>query len=60
MNPFFWILVLAATVCLWFALRNLFIAIGSKASGLMEDTADILSGKREAENKENEGENHNA
>ena len=59
MNPFFWILVLAATVCLWFALRSLFITIGSKASGLMEDTADILTGKREAKTNENGGENHN-
>ena len=40
MNPFFWLLVLAGAVGLWFALRKLFIGIGTRASGLVDETAE--------------------
>ena len=58
MNPFFWLLVLAGAVGLWFALRKLFIGIGTRASGLVDETAEILGGGEKL--KENDGGNENA
>ena len=58
MNPFFWLLVLAGAVGLWFALRNLFIGIGTRASGLVDETAEILGSNKKS--KENDGGNENA
>ena len=58
MNPFFWILVLAGAVALWFALRGLFISIGNRASGLVDETAEILGSDERS--KENDGGNENA
>ena len=57
MNPFFWFLVLLATVLLWFVLRRVFIAIGSKAADVMQDTKEILNSDGE---NENNGGNENA
>ena len=51
MNPFFWLLVLAGAVGLWFALRKLFIGIGDRASGLVDETADILGSDEKIERK---------
>lgn len=42
MNPFFWILVLMAMVAIWFALRDLFIDIGTYVTYLFKDTRDVL------------------
>lgn len=58
MNPFFWLLVLAGAVGLWFALRRLFIGIGTRASGLVDETAEILGCDEKL--KENDGGNENA
>ena len=59
MNPFFWFLVLAAAVVLWFALRKAFIWVGGKFWDIAEDTKNILT--YEASNtSEHEGENNNA
>lgn len=58
MNPFFWFLVLAAAVALWFALRHIFIWVGGKAADLAEDTKNILNYEDERFN--NEGEKDNA
>ena len=58
MNPFFWLLVLAGAVGLWFALRKLFIGIGARASGLVDETAEILGSDEKS--KENDGGNKNA
>lgn len=58
MNPFFWLLVLAGAVGLWFALRKLFISIGTRASGLVDETAEILGSDEKS--KENDGGNENA
>ena len=58
MNPFFWLLVLAGAVGLWFALRKLFIGIGIRASGLVDETAEILGSDKKS--KENDGGNENA
>lgn len=58
MNPFFWLLVLAGSVGLWFALRKLFIGLGTRASGLVDETAEILGSDEKL--KENDGGNENA
>ena len=58
MNPFFWLLVLAGAVGLWFALRKLFIDIGTRASGLVDETAEILGSDKKLQ--ENDGGNENA
>ena len=58
MNPFFWLLVLAGAVGLWFALRKLFSGIGTRASGLVDETAEILGCDEKL--KENDGGNENA
>lgn len=58
MNPFFWLLVLAGAVGLWFALRKLFIGIGTRSSGLVEETAEILGSDEKL--KEKDGGNENA
>ena len=58
MNPFFWLLVLAGAVGLWFALRRLFIGIGTRASGLVDETAEILGSDEKL--KVNDGGNENA
>ena len=58
MNPFFWLLVLAGAVGLWFALRRLFIGIGTRASVLVDETAEILGCDEKL--KENDGGNENA
>ena len=42
MNPFFWILVLIAMVAIWFALRDLFVDIGTYITYLFKDTRDVL------------------
>lgn len=61
MNPFFWILVLLACVAAWFALRDLFVDIGSAAANLMQDTKDILNSDESVEEnfEENYGGNEN-
>ena len=58
MNPFFWLLVLAGAGGLWFALRKLFIGVGTRASGLVDETAEILGSDEKL--KENDGGNENA
>ena len=58
MNPFFWLLVFAGAVGLWFALRKLFIGIGTRAFGLVDETAEILGSDEKL--KENDGGNENA
>ena len=58
MNPFFWLLVLAGAVGLWFGLIKLFIGIGTRASGLVDETAEILGSDEKL--KENDGGNENA
>lgn len=57
MNPFFWMLVLAGAVGLWFALRKLFIGLGTRASGLVKETADILSSDETHKSTKNNGGN---
>lgn len=43
MNVIFWILVLAALICVWFCLSGIFRAIGRFFAAIMQDTADALS-----------------
>lgn len=58
MNPFFWVLVLLATVVLWFVLRGVFVALGSWFKNTMNDTKAIL--EDDGDDSENEGDENNA
>ena len=60
MNPFFWLLVLIGAVALWFALRGLFIQLGDRASGLLNETADLLDIDEEHHSEDENGGNEHA
>lgn len=53
MNPFFWVLVLLATVALWFVLRGVFVSLGGWFKNTMNDTKAILEDDGENKGDEN-------
>lgn len=58
MNPFFWVLVLLATVALWFVLRGAFVSLGGWFKNTMNDTKAIL--EDDGDDSEIEGDENNA
>lgn len=53
MNPVFWILVIAALVCIWFVLTPLFRWIGGSAVNRVNKTKKVMYNEKEkTENEE--------
>jgi hypothetical protein len=54
MNPFFWLLVIAALVLIWFLLSFAYEGIGKFASKLFNDAMDEINKDETKENENNE------